>query len=91
MCGKSYEIPFLSKWFSKLNKFNLLLTPDPCLTQVVYFCFINSWVLKFLRVAKGFRFSFDEHSGGDLEQEASAFVDIVFRCVDICVRVLYCI
>ena len=50
--------------------------------------FLNSWVHKFLRVAKGFRLA-STNSGGAMEQEASAFVDIVFRCNDI--SVLYCV
>ena len=75
----------------KLNNFNPFTHTRPMSDPSVYFCFINSWVLKFLRVAKGFRFSFDEYSGGAMEQEASAFVDIVFRCVDICDSVLSCI
>ena len=71
MCGKSYVIPFFSKGFLKLSNLNLLLTLDPCLTQSLSSIFLNSWVLKFLRVAKGFRLALTNY-GGAMEQEASA-------------------
>ncbi len=71
ICGESYVISFVFKGFSKLRNFNLLLTPDPCLTRSLFLFFLNSWVLKFLRVAKGFRLAL-MNSGGDMEQEASA-------------------
>ena len=76
MCGKSYVIPFVFKRFSKLNNFNLLLIPDPCLTRSLFLFFINSRVLKFLRVAKRFRLALT-NSGGAMEQEASAC-----RCIE---------
>ena len=41
-------------------------------------------------MAKGVRFSFDEYFGGAMEQEASAFVDIVVPlCLYLC-SVLSC-
>ena len=88
MCGKSYVIPFVFKIFSNLSNFNLLLIPDPCLTRSLFLFFINSRVPKFLWVAKGFRLDL-MNSGGAMEQEASAFVDIVIPCVSI--SVLYCV
>ena len=72
MGGKSYVIPFFPKIFlKKLRNLNLLLTPDPCLTRSLSSVFLNSWVLKFLRVAKGFRLALTT-IGGAMEQEASA-------------------
>ena len=55
------------------------------------FVFLNSWVLKFLRVAKGFRLALT-NCGGAMEQEASElWIFIVFRCVGIseCLSVMY--
>ena len=83
MCGKSYVIPFLFKGFSKLSNFNLLLTPDPCLTRSLSSVFLNSWVLKFLRVAKGFRLALT-NNGGAMEQEASALDISIPLCVLCC-------
>ena len=61
---------FLFKGFQKLSNFNLLLTPDPCLSRSLFLFFLNSWVLEFLRVAKGFRLALTD-CGGAMEQEAS--------------------
>ena len=83
ICGESYVILLFSKVF-KVKKSNRLLTPDPCLTQVFIFCFIKLLGTQFLRVAKGFRFSFDElwRSNG-----AGGFsvvdIDSSFRCGDL--------
>ena len=69
--GESYVIPFVFKGFQKLNNLNPLLTPDPRLTRSLSSVFLNSWVLKFLRVAKGFRLALT-NCGGAMEQKASA-------------------
>ena len=52
----------------------------------LFLFFYNSWVLKFLRVAKEIQVRIQvslTNCGGAMEQEASAYSYIVFRCVGI--------
>ena len=60
----------------------------------LFLFFFNSWVLKFLRVAKGFRLGFRlalTNYGGANEAGASACRYIVFRCVGISESLMYCV
>ena len=60
MCGKSYEIPFVFKGFSKLSNFNLLLTPDPCLTRSLFSVFLKLLGTQIFTSSQGIQVSFDE-------------------------------